>query len=88
MVKEKDYYKSKRSEYFSQFKEFCKHICALIKEKDGKKFKEEVMQEIREEYESIYEELPYIGGDRNPLTSDLIGAAENLAILYCFKKTW
>lgn len=86
MNKEKDYYKSKISEYLIQFDSFCKCIGVLMEDKYGKKFKEDVIPEIKEEYESIYDNLPYIGGDKNPLTSDLIGAAENLAFYIVLKK--
>ncbi len=86
MVEEKDYYESKKSELFAQFNDFCQHIGALLEEKYGKKFTEEVMREIKEEYESIYEELPYIGGDENSLTNDLVGAAESLAFYLVLKK--
>lgn len=85
-MNEEDYYKSKKSEYFTQFDGFCERIGDLIKEKYGIDFKKEVITEIREEYESIYEEIPYIGGDENSLTPDLIGAAENLAFYKVLKK--
>lgn len=86
MNDETDYYKSKKSEYFAQFNGFCERVSVLIEEKYGEKFKKEIMAEIREKYESIYEEMPYIGGDENSLTSDLIGAAENLAFYLVLKR--
>lgn len=86
-MEQKDYYyKSKKSEYFTQFDGFCERIGVLIEEKYGEKFKEEIMGEIRGEYDSLYEEIPYIGGDENSLTSDLIGAAENLAFYKVLKR--
>jgi len=86
MNEKEDYYKSKKSEYFAQFYGFCERIGVLIEEKYGKEFKEEIIQEIREEYECIYDEMPYIGGDENSLTSDLISAAENLAFYKVLKR--
>lgn len=86
MEKEKEFYKSKKSEYFAQFEGFCERIGVLIEEQYDEKFKNDVMGEIKEEYESIYEKIPYIGGDENFLTSDLIGAAENLAFYKVLKK--
>jgi len=86
MVKDKDYYASKKSEFFGRFNEFCEGIGVLIEEKYGEKFKEEVMPKIRGEYESIYAEIPFIGGDENSLTSDLVGAAENLAFYKVLKR--
>jgi hypothetical protein len=86
MVDKTDYYKSKKSEFFAQFKEFCERVGVLIKDKYGKNFKKEVMGEIKAEYESIYNQLPYIGGDENSLTSDLVGAAESLAFYLVLKR--
>jgi hypothetical protein len=63
MTQKEDYYKSKKSEYFAQFDGFCERVSVLIEEKYGEKFKKEIMVEIREKYESIYEEMPDIGGD-------------------------
>jgi hypothetical protein len=86
MNKEEDYYKSKKSDYFVQFNNFCGRIGALIEEKYGEGFKEKAMSEIREEYELIYEEMPYIGGDENNLTIELVSAAENLAFYKVLKR--
>lgn len=80
-----DYYKSKKSEFFAQFDDFLGRIGVLVEEKYGKKFKKEIMVEIREEYESIYEKIPYIGGNDNSLTNDLVSAAENLAFYLVLK---
>ena len=86
MNKEEDYYKSKKSDYFVQFNGFCERIGVLIGEKYGEGFKKGVMPEIKDEYESIYGEMPYIGGDENNLTTDLVSAAENLAFYKVLKK--
>jgi hypothetical protein len=86
MVEEKDYYKSKKSEFFAQFNDFCESIGFLIEQKYGEKFKKEVMGEIKEEYGSLYEEIPYIGGDLNGLSFDLVGAVQSLALYKVLKK--
>ena len=86
MNKGEDYYKSKKSDFFVQFNGFCERIGALIEEKYGEGFKKDVMPEIREEYESIYGEMPYIGGDGNNLTNDIVSAAENLAFYKVLKR--
>jgi len=83
---EEDYYKSKKSEYFAQFDGFLERIGFLVIENYGEEFKEDIMVEIREEYEVIYKDMPYIGGDENPLTNDLISAAENLAFYKVLKR--
>jgi hypothetical protein len=62
MNKKEGYYKSKKSEYFTQFYGFCERIGVLVEEKYGKEFKKEIILEIKEEYECIYGEMPYMGG--------------------------
>jgi hypothetical protein len=44
-----------------------------------------VIEESREQYQSLLSKLPYIGGEENQLTSSLIGSAQCLA-LYCVLK--
>ncbi|MBI5680314.1 MAG: L-2-amino-thiazoline-4-carboxylic acid hydrolase [Methanobacterium sp.] len=84
--KQNDYYNSKKSEFFTQFHGFCECIGVLIEEKYGKKFKEEIIGEIRQEYEAIYEKIPYIGGDENSLTFTLVSGAQNLAFYKVLKR--
>lgn len=86
MVGERDYYESKKSEFFIQFNEFCNRVGILIENEYGAEFRNRVMGEIKEEYESIFEELPYIGGDGNSLTFDLVSAAESLALYKVLKR--
>jgi len=85
-MNKEDYYKSKKLDYFAQFHGFCERIGVLIGEKYGREFKKDIIAEIREEYESIYEEMPYIGGDENSLTSILVSGAENLAFYKVLKR--
>lgn len=85
MVGERDYYEYKKSEFFTQFNEFCNRVGILMEDKYGAEFKNKVIGEIKEEYESIFEEIPYIGGDGNSLTFDLVSAAQNLALYKVLK---
>jgi len=86
MVKTKDYYTSQKSEFFTQFDGFCERVGALIEEKYGKKFKNDVMGEIKRGFELIFDEIPYIGGDDNFLTMDLVSAAQALALYQVLKR--
>lgn len=82
---EKSYYFSKKSEFFAQFEEFNEIINGLISQKYGKEFADMVNDEIKNEFESLYEKIPYIGGDRNPLTLDLVASAMDLAVYFVLK---
>lgn len=81
-----NYYISKKVEIFAEFEGFNEIIKGLISQKYGKNFADMAVNEIKQKFESIYEEIPYIGGDHNPLTSDLIGAAMDLAVYLVLKK--
>lgn len=86
MVEGKKYYESKKSEFFHHFKQTCDYFSVLIAGKYGETFKNEVMDEIKEKYQLIYSKLPYIGGDENSLTNDLVGAAESLSFYLVLKE--
>ena len=81
-----EYYINKKSEFFANFKEFNQIMGDLIAERYGEKYQETISIEIRNEYKSIYEEIPYIGGDTNLLTFNLESAAENLAVYLVLKR--
>ncbi|MGZ7160074.1 MAG: L-2-amino-thiazoline-4-carboxylic acid hydrolase [Methanobacterium sp.] len=81
-----NYYNKKRSQFFRQFNEFNGVINKLISQKYGKDFADMARDEIKDEYESIYDEIPYIGGDLNPLTSDMVSAVMDLAVYLVLKR--
>ncbi len=82
---EKNYYFPRKSEFFAQFEEFNEIIKKLISQKYGKEFADRVAYEIKNEFKSIYEQIPYIGGDGNPLTLDLVASAMDLAVYLVLK---
>lgn len=81
-----EYYKNKKTEFLASFEEFIQIMSDLIRKNYGEKFANSIPNEIREEYESIYEKIPYIGGDANLLTFNLESAAENLAVYLVLKR--
>jgi len=81
-----DYYNLKKTEFFKQFNEFNTILKKLISLRYGESFADKVTYEIKNEYETIYEEIPYIGGENNPLTSDLVSATMDLAFYLVLKK--
>lgn len=81
-----DYYLKKKSEFMANFIQFNQIMGDLIMERYGDEFTNTVIKEIRKEYESIYEQIPYIGGDLNLLTFNLESAAENLAVYMVLKR--
>ena len=81
-----NFYNLKKTEFFEQFSEFNRIVKKLVNQKYGKEFAEKAADEIKKEYESIYKGIPYVGGDNNPLTSDLVSATMDLALYLVLKK--
>ncbi len=86
MSEENDYYRFKKSEFLARFYEFNKRIGKLISQKYGEKFADTAAGEIKQEYKSLYNEIPYIGGDKNSLTSDLVSGVQYLALYNVLKR--
>ncbi len=84
-MEEEEYYKNKKVENLAIFDAFNEEIGKLIEAKYGAEFAGTVKEEIRKEFEMIYAELPYIGGDYNNLTFNLISAAGDLAVYLVLK---
>jgi hypothetical protein len=85
MSEEDNYYVSKRSEFFAQFEDFVQRIVGLMNHKYGEN-DEIIVKEIKEEYSRLYKEIPFIGGDSNPLTFNLVSAVGHLAVYKVLKR--
>jgi len=81
-----EYYIQKKSEFMANFSMLNSVMGDLLVDKYGDEFANNVLKEINKEYESIYEQIPYIGGDSNLLTFNLESAAENLAVYLVLKR--
>lgn len=83
---EVNYYISKEKELMNSFNETSKYISKVM-EKDYDKLKiREIVNNSRNEFEKIIPQIPYIGGDSNSLTEDLIFPAIYLAYYRVLKK--
>ncbi len=81
-----NYYIPKKSEFFAQFEDFNKRIRVSISRYYGEKFADAVCGEITVEYETIFPKISFIGGDKNPLTFNLVSAEQNLAVYKVLKR--
>jgi len=57
----------------------------FVTRRHGNHFADTISREAREQYEALISEMPYIGGDENPMTRQLLLAATNLAFYKAMK---
>lgn len=79
------YYLSRRSEILAQFDSHARAWWRFLVESYGAEFAEEVVKDARARYQALIPDIPYIGGDENPLTRHLVRATTSL-ILYLAMK--
>jgi hypothetical protein len=63
-----------------EFDRFSAAARPVLLARYGERAIEEMLPEIRAEYERLIPELPFIGGSRNRLTENLIGTTSSLAL--------
>jgi hypothetical protein len=81
-----DYYTSRRTELLGDFDELREHTDKILIASHGEEFADAIDAEARQEFESLIPEIPYIGGDDNELTDELIQATMALALYRAMKK--
>lgn len=85
MDDEIDYYSLKRSELIKDFKDFSKRINGYISMVKGDEFSITAANEMYDEFENFINEIPYIGGDDNPMTPNLLSAVRYLVVYHVLK---
>jgi hypothetical protein len=83
---EGDYYTSRKSELMESFDELRAHTGSVLTSSYGAEFAEAIDADARREFESLISEIPYIGGDGNQLTDELIQASMGLALHRAMQK--
>ena len=69
-----------KMELLEEFKEFAERMEEFLSRSYDGKFSREAVKEISEEYETIIPKIPYIGGDDNPMTPNLLSSARYLSV--------
>lgn len=77
---ESNYYLARKARLLRDFNQFSTAVKGVLVSLYGEDDAEEIIQEIRREYESLIPQLPYIGGKKNRLTENLIGTTTSLAL--------
>ncbi|MDP3066476.1 MAG: L-2-amino-thiazoline-4-carboxylic acid hydrolase [Methanobacteriaceae archaeon] len=81
-----DYYTKQLKELLKEFENFNDKIEEIIAKKYGENFAKSAAIEIKKEYESLIPEIPYIGGEDNPLSITLELTTRDLAVYLVLKR--
>jgi hypothetical protein len=74
------YYLVRKQQLMREFYQAMKNAQQVLISRYGPTQAESIIQQTRQEFESMLFRLPYIGGDTNPLTDTLIQSAQFLAL--------
>jgi hypothetical protein len=75
-----NYYVAQKERLLRDFDKFAGAVRPVLVTHYGKVAAAEIAQKARQEYESLVPQIPYIGGNRNPLTRNLVGTTRGLAL--------
>jgi len=81
-----DYYIKRKPKMMAQFDKFLGISKDILLNKFNESKIEDLMQQIRKEYENIISEIPYIGGRKNPFTNMLVDCVAMLAFFRILEK--
>jgi hypothetical protein len=81
MQESQEYYLSRKPEILKQFDLHARGWRPFLVTSYGDEFTEAVLKDAREQYDALIPDIPYIGGDGNPMTRHLVRSTTSL-ILY------
>lgn len=82
----KDYYIKRKDKMMKNFDERIEYSRDIFKRAFSDEKINEMFSQMRAEYEKLIPEIPYIGGQKNPFTSLLIGSISILAMIRVLEK--
>ena len=81
-----DFYVRKKSKFMRSFDERLAVVSEELQKKFGDKKSEELLNQRKGEFEKILPDIPYIGGQKSPLTLVLVKCMSDLAIFRTLEK--
>jgi len=75
-----DYYVARTAQWTAGFDSEAEHLRPLLVQAYGEEETDAVLRQARQEFVSLIPRLPYIGGDENHLTGELVRSARCLAL--------
>jgi len=82
---EKHYYLARKPEIQAQFNTHAEAWRPFLVNCYGEEFASAVLRETRQQYEVLIPEIPYIGGDENPMTRHLVRSTTSLVFYKAMK---
>jgi hypothetical protein len=83
---DKEYYIRKKPELLEKFEEDVKRWSSLLLKQYGEIQSYRILQEVRQIFEKLIPQIPYIGGDENHFTKNLVDSVRYLALYKAMKK--
>ncbi len=80
-----EYYFSKKPELMENFRSFSERIGIALSKICEAEFVREVLDEMKNNFENFIPLIPYIGGDSNPMTPNLISSVHYLMVYKVLK---
>jgi len=81
-----DFYVKKKSKFMRSFDERLALVSKELYKKFDSKKSEELISQMKAEFEKILPDIPYIGGQKNPLTLVLVKCMSDLAVFRTLEK--
>ncbi len=81
-----DFYVRKKSKFMRSFDERLTVVSEELRKKFDDKKSEVLVSQMKAEFEKILPDIPYIGGQKNPLTLVLVKCVSDLAIFRTLEK--
>lgn len=82
----KDYYVKRKSKLINDFSKEIEVTRDMLKRKFNESKIDEMFSQMKLEYEKIIPEIPYIGGNKNPFSTLLVGGMSSLAMFRVLEK--
>jgi len=83
---DKEYYTRKKSELLEKFEEDVKRWNLMLLKQYGEIQSYRILQDIRQIFENLIPQIPYIGGDENHFTKNLVDSVRYLALYKAMKE--
>ncbi|MHA1492171.1 MAG: L-2-amino-thiazoline-4-carboxylic acid hydrolase [Promethearchaeota archaeon] len=81
-----DYYVKMKPKMMAQFDKSLQITKDLLMKKFSESKTKEIIKQMKNEYEELFPEIPYIGGKKNPYTTMLVNSVADLAIMRILEK--
>jgi len=86
MVIEDEYYIKKKKKFLRDFDDRLKAVNVFLNKKYDIKEAEDLIEDMKQEFENMIPDIPFIGGQKNPTTLVLVKCISDLAVFRILEK--